>query len=176
MLRSRLKTDHESKHLPVSFDSQLLQSFGPQHKTRTLANARARTTGGVELLRVSLQTALGPGCKYGRRALLLLRRVLRCTLRLQLLRVENAVATVFSLDQRLRIVFEGIRRRFRSLIFHRQDSAPFRQVEFNLRSMSLDRARLNSSSHSQPNGVRLAAHLAEFLNGFVITLSLLHSR
>src|SRR5205085_1259027 len=44
--------------------------------------------------------------------------IFRRTLGLDLLGVEHSVAPITAFDQRLRVILEGIRRRFRAAIFH----------------------------------------------------------
>src|SRR5580692_5637980 len=91
-------------------------------------------------------------CAVGGRSRLL-RRILRRALGLQLLGMEDAVASETAVGQRLRIVLEGIGRWLGAAIRDLKSLIVLDQDELDFRSVTLDRTRLNIPRNSQALGV-----------------------
>src|SRR5215469_11444017 len=102
---------------------RLLRNSGPRsvmamkggQQTTSACVFWLKSRGEKSALYVRLQT-VHFGHALCRRRLILLRSIFRGTLRLDLLGIENAVATELSFCQRLRIVFKGVRRRLGAVV------------------------------------------------------------
>jgi hypothetical protein len=104
----------------------------------------------------------------------LLRGVLRGALGLQLLGVEDAIASETSIGQGLGIVFEGIGRGLGAAVRNLKSLIILYQDEVNFSAVTLDRTRLHIPRDAQSLGVGGVSHTAQFLDGDVVTLTLLH--
>src|ERR1700685_1801990 len=103
----------------------------------------------------------------------LLRGVLRGAFGLQLLGMEDAVASEAAVGQRLGIVLEGIRRRLGAAVRNLKRLIVLDQDKLNFCAVPLDRARLHISRDAQPLGVGRISHAAQFFNRDVVALTLL---
>jgi len=103
----------------------------------------------------------------------LLRRVFRGALGLQLLGMEDAIASEATVGQCLGIVFERIGRRLGAAVRNLKSLIVLYQDEFNFRSVPLDRTGLNIPRNPQALGVGRVSHSPQFLDSDVIALALL---
>src|SRR5271165_501311 len=107
---------------------------------------------------------------------ILLRRIFRSAFGLDVRSVEHPIAPVLALSQRLRVVFECVRRGLAAAVDHRNHPSLFHQLKLQLCSLALDRSGRDVAGYAQTLAVSLGAHAVEFLNGDVITLAVLHAR
>jgi len=71
--------------------------------------------------------------------------------------VKDAIASKAAIGQRLRVVLESIRRRFRSAIDHGQKLIVFYQHKVDAGAGPLDRTGLHIPSHAQMLGISAVA-------------------
>jgi len=87
--------------------------------------------------------------------------------------MEDAVVPISAFRQRLRAVFEGVRRRFHAAIGDWKSQSVLIKLKICACSLTPNAAGNHSSGHSQALGMRLAAHALQFFNRYVIALALL---
>jgi hypothetical protein len=80
-----------------------------------------------------------------------------------------------AIGQGLRIVLEGVRRRFGSSVIDREQLILFHQDELHVGSGALDRPRLHIPRDSQTLRVSAITHLVQFADGNVVALAILHA-
>src|SRR5207253_6020362 len=102
------------------------------------------------------------------------RRILRSTLRLQPLGMENPVFAKAAFRERLRVVLERVWWWLCTCIAHRQTQVLLHQNEIHMRAAALNRARLHITRHAKPLGVSTVTKPPQLFDRDVIALALLH--
>jgi hypothetical protein len=100
--------------------------------------------------------------------------VLRGALGLNLLRMKDAIGSVGTLDQRLRIVLERIRRGFGAAICDLQLQPLLVNLKIRARALAMDAAGNYLSGNPQPLGMSLGTHALQLFDGDVIALAVLN--
>lgn len=96
--------------------------------------------------------------------------------------MENAISAKLANCQRLRVIFEGVRRWLRTLVAHAQFLAflglriLLNQHEVGIRSELMDGARHNITCNPQMLGESRVAHPMQLFDGDVIALRFLYPR
>src|ERR1700737_4737994 len=105
----------------------------------------------------------------------LLRRVLGRTLGLQLFRMKDAVAAEAAIGQRLGFIFEGIGRSHCTVVVHGESLILLHKHKLHVSSGAFNGPGLYISSHAESLAMSLVPQRAQFFDGDVITLAVLHS-
>ena len=106
----------------------------------------------------------------------ILRRILRCALRLNLLRVKDTIAGVGAFDKSLGVVLECVRRRLGAAIRNLQLEPLLIDLEVGSGAFAVNAARHDLAGDAETLALRLAAHALQFLDRDVVALALLNTR
>ena len=94
---------------------------------------------------------------------------------LELLGVEDSIATVTAFGEGLCVVFESIWRRFCSGVHDVEGASLLSQGELDVCALAMDGARLNVSGDAEALGENTVAHFSHFLDGDVIAFAFLNA-
>src|SRR5580704_4465127 len=132
---------------------------------------------GVARRRLRLGHVLGRlgGLRSVRRSSVLLWRIFRSALGLQLFGMEHAIVGEAAVGQGLRLILESVGRGLGAGVIDWQALILLDQHELHVRADALDRSRLHVAGYAQTFGVGSVAHFIQLCNRDVVALAVLHA-